>query len=256
MSAPGKRRGRPPKFTTDEERKAAKQKTKKESYQRQRDRQKNTPYQQELQHQQDNVATAPGLQIQLDPLSILQQTGPKEDRLTTVPDEQITAPDRAILAEEDNKGADTEEGAQWQLAERVRSTASTQSLSLVRESPLPQLAQLLEPVPLLQDEDSAENADWVRETGETSGIAKVLPSEGIQLSNEADDIDWAAHSNNDYTDNASNSDDGPEDRRARQAGSNEPTANDGDGEVEQEQHTKAAASQLQMAWNKRCTCGM
>jgi hypothetical protein len=296
MSAPGKRRGRPPKFTTDEERKAAKQKTKKESYQRQRDRKKNTPYQQEPQYQQDNVAAAPGLQIQLDPLSILQQAGPEEDGLTAVPNQQITAPDRGIpavgfgdsgedllpatedtyadkpilpnigslsiyaetstlppllnqpaqpqrqsrshlvtppipnnyliRAEEDNKGADTEEGAQWQLAERVRSTASTQSSSLARESPLPQLAQWLEPVLLLQEEDSAE----------------------------ADDIDWATHSDNDYTDNASNSDDGPEDRRARQAGSNEPTANDEDGEVEQEQYTGAAASRLQMAWNKRCTC--
>jgi hypothetical protein len=77
----------------------------------------------------------------------------------------------------------------------------------------------------------------------------------IQLSDEADDVDWAAHSNNDYTDNASDSDDGPEDQRARQAGSNEPTANDEDDEVEQEQHTGAAASRLKMAWNKRCTCG-
>jgi hypothetical protein len=93
MSAPGKRRGRPPKFTTDEERKAAKQKTKKESYQRQRDRQKNTPYQQEPQYQQDNIAAAPDLQIQLDPLSIL---GPEEDGPTTVPDQQITAPNQGI----------------------------------------------------------------------------------------------------------------------------------------------------------------
>jgi hypothetical protein len=99
MSGPGKRRGRPPKFTTDEERKAAKQKTKKESYQRQRDRQKNTQYQQELSHQQNNIAATPGLWIQLDPLSILQQAGPEEDRPTTVPDQQITAPDRGILAE-------------------------------------------------------------------------------------------------------------------------------------------------------------
>ena len=78
---------------------------------------------------------------------------------------------------------------------------------------------------------------------------------GSQLSDEADDVDWAAHSNNDYTDNASDSDDGPEDRRARQAGSNEHTADDEDDEVEQEQHTGAAASRLKMAWDKRCTCG-
>jgi hypothetical protein len=41
----------------------------------------------------------------------------------------------------------------------------------------------------------------------------VLLSEGryIQLSNKADDIDWAIYSNNDYTDNASNSDDEPKD---------------------------------------------
>jgi len=70
------------------------------------------------------------------------------------------------------------EPAQWQLAERVWSTASTQSLSSVRGSPLPQLAEWLEPVPLLQEEDSAEDADWVRETGETSGTAEVSPSEG------------------------------------------------------------------------------
>jgi len=72
----------------------------------------------------------------------------------------------------------------------------------------------------------------------------VLLSEGwhIQLSNEADDVDRAVHSNSDYTDNASNSDNGPEDRRARQAGSDEPTVNDEDDEVEQEQHTAAAAS--------------
>jgi hypothetical protein len=33
----------------------------------------------------------------------------------------------------------------------------------------------------------------------------------IQLSNKADDVDWAAYSNNNYIDNASNSDNRPED---------------------------------------------
>ena len=56
-----------------------------------------------------------------------------------------------------------------------------------------------------------EDVDWVRETGEISRIAKVLLSEGIQLFNKADDIDWAVYSNNDYTDNASNSDNRPKD---------------------------------------------
>lgn len=65
-------------------------------------------------------------------------------------------------------------------------------------------------------------------------------------------VDWATHSN---TDNASNSNDGPEDQRARQADSSEHTADDGDDGVNQEQHTRAAAARLKMAWNKRCTCG-
>jgi len=33
----------------------------------------------------------------------------------------------------------------------------------------------------------------------------------IQLSNKADNVDWAAYSNNDYIDNASDSDNGPKD---------------------------------------------
>jgi len=55
--------------------------------------------------------------------------------------------------------------------------------------------------------------DWVREIGEISRIAEVLLSEGwhIQLSNKADDVDWAVYSNNNYIDNASNSDNGPKD---------------------------------------------
>jgi hypothetical protein len=189
---------------------------------------------------------------------------------------------------------DTEEGIQWQLAEQAQSTALTQSLSLARESPLAQLAEWLEPVPLSQEEDSAEDADWIKETGETSGTVEVSPSRGwrgafdddggdsirpaspstdnnslysesvhglgdetgsIRLSDEADDIDWAAYGTGDDTDNASNSDDGPEDRQARQAESSEHTANDGDNGVDQEQHARAAAARLKMAWNKRCTCG-
>ena len=53
----------------------------------------------------------------------------------------------------------------------------------------------------------------------------------IQLSNKADNIDWAAYSNNDYTDSASNSDNGPKDQQARQAGSNKPTTNNKDNKV-------------------------
>ena len=288
MSAPGKKRGRPPKYTTDEERKAAKQKTKKESYQRQRDHQKNTPYQQEPQHQQDDITPMPGLQIQLDPLSILQQAGPEEDGPTTVPNQQIMAPDWAILAEENNEGADTKEGAQLQPTERVPVTALTQSPPPVRKPPLLQLAEWLE-----QEEDSIEDTDQVRETGETSGTVKVSPSGGwqgafdddsgdniqpgspltdnnslysesvdglgdeagsIQLSDEADNIDWAAYSTSDCTDNASNSDDGPEDQQARQADFSEHTTDDENDGVDQDEYTRAAAAQLKMAWNKRCTC--
>jgi hypothetical protein len=58
----------------------------------------------------------------------------------------------------------------------------------------------------------------------------------IQLSNN---VDWAVYSN---IDNASNSNDGPENQRARQADSSEYTANNRDDGVDQEQYTRAAAT--------------
>ena len=117
----------------------------------------------------------PGLQIQLDPLSILQQARPKEDRPTTVPNQQIMAPNQAILAEENNKGTDTKEGVQLQPTKQVPVTALTQSPPLVRKPPLLQLAKQLE-----QEEDSIKDTDQVRETGETSGTVKVSLSGGWQ----------------------------------------------------------------------------
>jgi hypothetical protein len=143
------------------------------------------------------------------------------------------------------------------------------------------------------EEDSMEDTDQVRETGEASRTVEVSPSGGwhgafddggdsiqpaspltdnyslyfesphglgdeagsIQLSDEADDIDWAAYSTNDYTENASNSDDGSEDQQARQADSSEHTADDENDGVDQDQYTRTAAAQLKMAWNKRCMCG-
>ncbi len=107
-----------------------------------------------------------------------------------------------------------------------------------------QLAESAKPALLLEEEDGAEDADQIREIGDISGIVEVLTSrswygvfnnnsgnsnssnsirpvlpltdnslysklggkaELIKLSNN---IDWAAYSN---IDNASNSDDGPED---------------------------------------------
>ena len=111
------------------------------------------------------------------------------------------------------------------------------------------------------DNDSGDNDNGGDSDGSNS-VRPALPltdnslyselggeAESIKLS---DDIDWAAHSN---TDNASNSDDGPEDQRAMQADSSEHTVDDENDRVDQEQHTRAAAAQLKMAWNKRCTCG-
>lgn len=77
----------------------------------------------------------------------------------------------------------------------------------------------------------------------------------IQLSHEADDVDWVAYSTDNYTDNASVSDDGSEDQQASQEGHSEYAVNDQSDGVDREQHTRAAAARLKMAWDKRCACG-
>lgn len=79
MPAP-KRRGRPPKYATAEEREAARRRTKQDSYQRLRDAGRE---QRQQQQRPNDASTAQELQIQIDPLSILQQTGPGEDMHAT-----------------------------------------------------------------------------------------------------------------------------------------------------------------------------
>ena len=76
--------GRPKKLHTAEEKREAANAASRESRRRKR--------------QAQQVGGHSGFQIQLDPLSILQQAGPKEDGPTAVPDQQITAPDQGIPA--------------------------------------------------------------------------------------------------------------------------------------------------------------
>ena len=264
--------GRPKKLYTAEEKREAANAASRESRRRKR--------------QAQQVGGHTGFEIQLDPLSILQQAGPKGGERITVPNQEIQA--EGFLAEEDNEVADTDRVAKWQL------TASTHSLSSVHESPRSQLVESTEPALLSEEEDGAEDADQVGEIGDISGTAEVSTSgswhgafddsgdndnggdsddsDSVQpatpltdnslyselggeagLTQLSDNVDWAADSN---TDNASNSNDGPEDQRARQADSSEHTADDRDDGVDQEQYTRAAAARLKIAWNKRCTCGM
>src|SRR6266516_6029775 len=81
MLAPKRRRGRPPKYATEEERKAARQKTAQDSYRRL----KEARHEQGPQHKEllNGTATAQELQIEIDPLSILRQTRPRENRHAT-----------------------------------------------------------------------------------------------------------------------------------------------------------------------------
>jgi hypothetical protein len=92
MDQPKKKgRGRPPKFATDEERKAARQESLRvaqQKFQQQARQQKTSHSLHDTGH--GNVGRQ-GLQIQFDPRAILWQAGPEGDGQVTMPDHGIQA---------------------------------------------------------------------------------------------------------------------------------------------------------------------
>lgn len=99
---------------------------------------------------------------------------------------------------------------------------------------------------VLANEDS-EDVDM-------GGRAQAVRS--VRLSYEADNVDRAAYSTDTYTDNASGSDDESEDQQENEEDdSRQVVDNDQSDEVSREQHIRAAAARLRMAWGRHCTCG-
>ena len=107
MPSIGKKGGRPVKYHTEEERKSAKRANNRRRYQSQRQQAQQAQQAQQTLQQQQPISG--GLQIQFDPLSILQQAGPEEDGRITVPGQQVTAPDRGIPAEAFSDPGDEEQ---------------------------------------------------------------------------------------------------------------------------------------------------
>lgn len=103
MPPKGKKAGRPAKYRTEEERKLARRASNQRLYQRR--------HQQALQRQQP--ATLESLQVQLDPLSVLERAGPEGNR-------QITAADQEIQVDEGNKPVDEVQQELLQVVVRLR----------------------------------------------------------------------------------------------------------------------------------------
>ncbi|KAJ9649808.1 hypothetical protein H2199_000587 [Coniosporium tulheliwenetii] len=121
--------------------------------------------------------------------------------------------------EDDDKDADNkQEEAPRQLADRAESTASSQPLLLVRESP-PQEAENGEPFVLLEEDNSAEDVDWIGEVDAT-------------ISDSASDIEAGEAVDNSLV----NTD----------AGSRE---------AKHQERMDAAIAALKSAWATHCTCG-
>ena len=182
-----------------------------------------------------------------------------------------TAP---AIAEEDNSDTNRDRGVPRQ------STAPTAPMPSVSESPLPQLAETVQPVPLYNEEYSQEHAnrvegvyrtrepieespiaDWFgafSDAGDNGSVRPTSPltdhsldsNSGDELGEE-DYINWAVYNADNRSVN--NSDNGSGDEQIRQA---EHAAEDQSDDADPEQYTKAAATRLKMAWDKRCKCSM
>jgi hypothetical protein len=76
------------------------------------------------------------------------------------------------------------------------------------------------------------------------------PNSGDELGEE-DYINWAVYNADNRSVNDGDNESG--DEQTRQA---EHAAEDQSDDVDPERYTKAAATRLKMAWDKRCTCSM
>ena len=87
--------------------------------------------------------------------------------------------------------------------------------------------------------------DWASQSANNDDLdtAGIIEGSDDETQNEVDNVDWASQSaNDDDLDTAS----------IISAG----TADDQSDGVDQGQQIKAAATQLKMAWNERCVCGI
>lgn len=103
-------------------------------------------------------------------------------------------------------------------------------------------------------DDAFISADEDSEDVDMDGGAQAVGS--VRLSYEADNADRAAYGTDTYTDNTSGSGDESEDRQENEEDdSRQVVDDDQSNEVSREQHIKAAAARLKMAWRRHCTCG-
>ncbi|KAJ9653124.1 hypothetical protein H2201_009176, partial [Coniosporium apollinis] len=146
--------------------------------------------------------------------SVAARTTPPIPGIIPIRAEEVDGDDN----DDDEGDADRAGEAQRQPAERVRSTGSMQLPSPVHESPPPQQAESMEPFLLVEEEDDAEDADWIGDTGTTIG-------------------------------------DSASDVGAEQETDNSPMDTDaGSREAKEQERMQAAVAALKSAWAAHCTC--